>query len=112
MKECFKMLKEEWLTKCCNQDPLVLLRYLDVETYESVGEAVMDALLKDGMVHLKEGQSIRQYLCKSEGSEGNLNGYGRHASYMFNFRYLVVLGIYLLYLYCLINFLSLVLSGF
>ncbi|KAL0921586.1 hypothetical protein M5K25_008672 [Dendrobium thyrsiflorum] len=71
MKECFKMLKEEWLTKCCNQDPLVLLRYLDVETYESVGEAVMNALLKDGMVHLKEGQSIRQYLCKSEGSEGN-----------------------------------------
>ncbi|KAI0516305.1 hypothetical protein KFK09_008977 [Dendrobium nobile] len=71
MKECFKMLKEEWLTKCCNQDPLVLLRYLDVETYESVGEAVMDALQKDGMVHLKEGQSIRQYLCKSEGSEGN-----------------------------------------
>ncbi|KAK8937759.1 hypothetical protein KSP40_PGU004248 [Platanthera guangdongensis] len=71
MKECLKMLKEEWLTKCCNQDPLVLLRYLDVETYESVGEAVMDALLKDGMIHVKEGQSIRQHLSKSEGCDGN-----------------------------------------
>ncbi|XP_020587231.1 condensin complex subunit 3 [Phalaenopsis equestris] len=71
MKECIKMLKEQWFGKCCNQDPLALLRFLDVETYESVGEAVMDVLLKDGMVHVKEGQTIRQYLSKSDGSEGN-----------------------------------------
>ncbi|MQM06419.1 hypothetical protein Taro_039240, partial [Colocasia esculenta] len=60
--ECLKMLKDEWLTKCCNSDPVTLLRYLDVETYESVGEAVMEALLKEGTVQVQEGQSIRNFL--------------------------------------------------
>ncbi|EHA8590767.1 hypothetical protein COCNU_scaffold023732G000010 [Cocos nucifera] len=69
-KECLKMLKDEWLTKSCGGDPLALLRFLDVETYESVGEAVMEALLKDGIVPVQEGQSIRQYLKSSNKSEG------------------------------------------
>ncbi|WOL13772.1 condensin complex subunit 3 isoform X1 [Canna indica] len=69
MKECFKMLKDEWLTKCCNGDPIVLLRFLDVETYESVGVAVIEALLKDGMVPLQEHHSIRQLLTSSNTSE-------------------------------------------
>ncbi|PHT31333.1 hypothetical protein CQW23_27670 [Capsicum baccatum] len=43
VKECFRMLKNEWLTKCCNGDPLELLKYLDVETYESVGESAMES---------------------------------------------------------------------
>ncbi|PKA62735.1 hypothetical protein AXF42_Ash018943 [Apostasia shenzhenica] len=70
-RECLKMLKDTWLTKCCKGDPITLLRFLDVETYEAVGEAAMDALLQDGVVLVKEGQSIRQYLPKSEQSEGN-----------------------------------------
>nr|XP_019708609.1 condensin complex subunit 3 [Elaeis guineensis] len=69
-KECLKMLKDEWLTKSCGGDPIALLRFLDVETYESVGEAVMEALLKDGIVRVQEGQSIRQYLNSSNKSEG------------------------------------------
>ncbi|KAL6337998.1 hypothetical protein AAG906_007804 [Vitis piasezkii] len=36
-KECLKLLKDEWLVKCCNGDPIELLKYLDVETYELVG---------------------------------------------------------------------------
>ncbi|GMP32479.1 hypothetical protein CsSME_00006218 [Camellia sinensis var. sinensis] len=57
-KECLKLLKDEWLVKCCNGDPIDLLKYLDVETYESVGESVMGALLKDGLVKVQQGQSI------------------------------------------------------
>ncbi|KAL6990247.1 hypothetical protein U1Q18_051104 [Sarracenia purpurea var. burkii] len=38
-KECLKLLKDDWLVKCCNGDPIELLKYLDVETYESVGES-------------------------------------------------------------------------
>ncbi|KAM0952757.1 putative armadillo-like helical, condensin complex subunit 3 [Dioscorea sansibarensis] len=68
-KECFKMLKAEWLAKYCNGDAIALLRFLDVETYETVGESVMEALLKDGMVKV-QGQSIRQCLTTSNTSEG------------------------------------------
>ncbi|XP_073014313.1 uncharacterized protein [Typha latifolia] len=69
-KECLKMLKDEWLSKCCGGDPIALLRFLDVETYESVGEAVMEALLKDGMVRVQERQRIRQYLDSHNENEG------------------------------------------
>ncbi|KAK4411778.1 Condensin complex subunit [Sesamum angolense] len=43
-KDCVKLLKDEWLEKCCNGDPVELLKFLDVETYESVGELVMTQL--------------------------------------------------------------------
>lgn len=70
-KECLKLMKDEWLNKCCNRDPLVLLKYLDVETYEMVGESVAGALLKDGEIKVPEGESIRQYiLSNSERTEG------------------------------------------
>uniref|UniRef100_A0ACD5ZVA3 Uncharacterized protein n=1 Tax=Avena sativa TaxID=4498 RepID=A0ACD5ZVA3_AVESA len=59
--ECFKMLKDEWLVKHCGGDVISLLRLLDVETYESVGESVMGVLLKDGAVRVQDGQTIRQY---------------------------------------------------
>ncbi|CAN4126860.1 unnamed protein product [Withania somnifera] len=62
VRECFRMLKDEWLTKCCNGDPLELLKYLDVETYESVGESATDSLLKAGLIKLQDGQSMRQFL--------------------------------------------------
>ncbi|KAF1894935.1 hypothetical protein Lal_00022429 [Lupinus albus] len=61
-KECFKLLKDEWLVKCSNGNPLELLKYLDVETYESVGESVMEALLEAGLVNLQSGESIQQYI--------------------------------------------------
>lgn len=61
------MLKD-WLTKCCNVDPIVLLKFLDVETYESVGVLVMEALLKHGM--MQEHQGLRQHLASSSASEG------------------------------------------
>ncbi|KAI3798641.1 hypothetical protein L1987_33919 [Smallanthus sonchifolius] len=61
-KECLKLMKDEWLMKSCNGDPIELLRYLDVETYESIGVSVMEALLKAGLVKLHGGQSIKQFL--------------------------------------------------
>ncbi|KAL6959607.1 hypothetical protein U1Q18_039761 [Sarracenia purpurea var. burkii] len=61
-KECLKLLKDDWLVKCCNGDPIELLKYLDVETYESVGESVMGALLKEGLAKVKDGQSIQQFI--------------------------------------------------
>ena len=65
------MLKDEWLHKCCNGDPLVLLKYLDVETYEMVGESVAAALLKGGEIRVPESESIRQYISSnSERTEG------------------------------------------
>ncbi|XP_050228853.1 uncharacterized protein LOC126678036 [Mercurialis annua] len=67
LRECLKLMRDEWLSKCCNDDPVQLLRFLDVETYESVGESVMAALLKDGLVKLCDGQSIRQYISLSNG---------------------------------------------
>lgn len=70
-KECFKLLKDEWLMKCCNGDPLELLKYLDVETYETVSESVMEALLKAGLVKLNNGASIQQHITSNrETKEG------------------------------------------
>ncbi|XP_043696438.1 condensin complex subunit 3 [Telopea speciosissima] len=70
-KDCLKMLKDEWLVKCCNGDPIDLLKFLDVETYESVGEAVMGILLKAGMVNVQDGQRMRQFfVTTSDTNEG------------------------------------------
>ncbi|KAB2612331.1 condensin complex subunit 3-like [Pyrus ussuriensis x Pyrus communis] len=60
--ECLKLMKDEWLNKCCKGDPLELLKYLDVETYEMVGESVACALLKAGLIKLHHGESIRRYI--------------------------------------------------
>ncbi|KAG8076259.1 hypothetical protein GUJ93_ZPchr0006g41083 [Zizania palustris] len=68
--ECLKMLKDEWLMKYCGGDVITLLRFLDVETYEAVGETVMVVLLKDGSVRVQDGQTIRQYfIANTEGEE-------------------------------------------
>ncbi|XP_059623216.1 uncharacterized protein LOC132266380 [Cornus florida] len=73
-KQCLKLMKDEWLVKHCNGDPIALLKYLDVETYELVGESVMVALLKAGLVKVQDGQSIRQFLdLTSYGTEGHCN---------------------------------------
>lgn len=72
-KECFKLLRDEWLTKCCNGDPLELLKFLDVETYESVGETVMQTLLKADLVKLQNGASIQQYISSGDAEDGELS---------------------------------------
>ncbi|KAK2990733.1 hypothetical protein RJ640_003801 [Escallonia rubra] len=75
-KECLKLMKDEWLVKCCNGDPLELLKYLDVETYELVGESVMGSLLKAGLVKVQDGQSIKQFLASTNNTtEGCLKVY-------------------------------------
>jgi condensin complex subunit 3 len=64
------MLKDEWLVKHCGGDVITLLRLLDVETYESVGESVMVVLLKDGVVRVQDGQTIRQYFTANTENDG------------------------------------------
>ncbi|GAB4855227.1 hypothetical protein Ancab_023852 [Ancistrocladus abbreviatus] len=61
VKECLKLMRDEWLVKCCNSDPVELLKFLDVETYESIGDSVVGALLRDGMVKLLDEQRIQQF---------------------------------------------------
>ncbi|KAE8668940.1 glutamate-ammonia ligase family protein [Hibiscus syriacus] len=68
-KECLKLMIDQWLAKCCNVDPVKLLKYLDVETYESVGESVMESLLKAGLVKLQKLESIQQYIIRASTNE-------------------------------------------
>lgn len=64
-------MKDQWLNKCCNGDPIEFLKYLDVETYELVGESVMRALLEAGLIQIRDGQSIRRYISSEcETTEG------------------------------------------
>ncbi|KAB2057612.1 hypothetical protein ES319_A11G179900v1 [Gossypium barbadense] len=70
-KECLKLMTDQWLVKCCNGDPVQLLKYLDVETYESVGESVMESLLKADLVKLHKVESIQQYILRTSANEGS-----------------------------------------
>ncbi|XP_024027483.1 condensin complex subunit 3 isoform X2 [Morus notabilis] len=73
-KECLKLMKDKWLTKCCNGDPIEFLKYIDVETYELVGESVMRALLEAGLIQIRDGQSIGRYiLSECETTEDTAN---------------------------------------
>lgn len=60
VKECLNLLKDEWLTKCCNNDPVELLKLLDVETYETVGNSVLEALLRARMVKIHDDRRIQE----------------------------------------------------
>ncbi|KAF5747475.1 hypothetical protein HS088_TW05G00196 [Tripterygium wilfordii] len=73
-KECLKLMKDEWFAKCCDEDPVKLLKYLDVETYEYVGESVMVTLLKAGLVKLHDSGSINQHILSSDKNEGDPAG--------------------------------------
>ncbi|XP_039054367.1 condensin complex subunit 3-like isoform X2 [Hibiscus syriacus] len=68
-KECLKLMIDQWLAKCCNGDHVKLLKYLDVETYESVGESVMESLLKAGLVKLQKLESIQQFILRASTNE-------------------------------------------
>lgn len=64
-------MKDEWLKKCCDGDPVKFLKYLDVETYELVGESVMRALLEAGLIQIHDGRSIQHYISSDcETTEG------------------------------------------
>ncbi|KAL8127550.1 hypothetical protein AgCh_014454 [Apium graveolens] len=74
VEQCLALIKDEWLMKSCSGDPIVLLRYLDVETYELVGESVMEALLHAGLGNVQESGSLKQYnLSTRDDSEGQCN---------------------------------------
>ena len=60
--ECVNMLKTSWLNRDCDGDVIALLRYLDVETNEKVGESVLNELLKHGILNSNEGEGLRQFL--------------------------------------------------
>ncbi|KAL8142120.1 hypothetical protein V2J09_015152 [Rumex salicifolius] len=60
VKECMKLLKDEWLLKCCNNDPVELLKFLDVETYETVGNSVLESLLRARMVEFHDDKRIQE----------------------------------------------------
>ncbi|XP_027178343.1 condensin complex subunit 3 isoform X1 [Coffea eugenioides] len=61
VKECLNLIKDDWLPKFCNGDPVELLKYLDVETYEEVGESVICAILKEGLVNLEDVKSLHEF---------------------------------------------------
>jgi condensin complex subunit 3 len=44
-KSVVKMLKDQWLVNYC-RDVIALLRFLDIETYESVGKSAVVCFLK------------------------------------------------------------------
>ncbi|XP_038906520.1 condensin complex subunit 3 [Benincasa hispida] len=67
-KECLKLMTDEWLNKCCHGNPVELLEYLDVETYERVGESVMGAFLGASLLKLHDDESIQHYILTSSGA--------------------------------------------
>lgn len=72
--ECLKMLKDVWLVKCCQGDLIALLKYLDVETNESVGESVMLALLREDAIKVQDGQGLRKFTPNTNAeTEGGCN---------------------------------------
>lgn len=71
VEECLKLMKDEWLLKSCSGDPIELLKYLDVETYELVGESVMEALLQAELGKVQDSGSIKQFIVSTrDTSEG------------------------------------------
>uniref|UniRef100_A0A0A0KN50 Nuclear condensin complex subunit 3 C-terminal domain-containing protein n=1 Tax=Cucumis sativus TaxID=3659 RepID=A0A0A0KN50_CUCSA len=71
-KECLKLMTDEWLHNCCHGNPVELLEYLDVETYERVGESVMGALLGASLLKLHDDASIQHYIqTSSSATEGD-----------------------------------------
>jgi hypothetical protein len=72
--ECLSMLKT-WLTRDCEGDVIALLRYLDVETNEKVGESVLNELQKQGLIKANEGEGLRQFLLPLTGESTGLSNW-------------------------------------
>lgn len=85
-KECLKLMKDHWLAKYCNGNPIELLKYLDVETYELVGESVMEALLKEGSVKPSDGASMQEYVSSNDDkTEGWWSFFDELLAFFFSF---------------------------
>ncbi|KAG7548302.1 Armadillo-type fold [Arabidopsis suecica] len=65
--ECLKLMKEQWLSNSCGGDPIEFLKYLDVETYESVAESALEVLLSEGLIMPTDDKSIQQYIFSADG---------------------------------------------
>nr|BAE98725.1 chromosome condensation protein -like [Arabidopsis thaliana] len=65
--ECLKLMKEQWLANYCEGDPITFLKYLDVETYESVAESALEVLLSEGLIMPSDDKSIQQYILSADG---------------------------------------------
>lgn len=66
-KECLKLMKDQWLSNSCQGDPIDFLKYLDVETYESVAESALEVLLSEGLIMPSDDKSIQQYISSADG---------------------------------------------
>ncbi|KAG2307361.1 hypothetical protein Bca52824_027109, partial [Brassica carinata] len=66
-KECLKLMKDQWLSNSCQGDPIEFLKYLDVETYESVAESALEVLLSEGLIMPSDDKSIQQYISSADG---------------------------------------------
>ena len=63
--ECLKMLKDAWLMKFFQGEPISPLKYLDVVTNESsVGESVMFALRNANMVQIQYEHGLQMFIPK------------------------------------------------
>ncbi|KAJ8428900.1 hypothetical protein Cgig2_024969 [Carnegiea gigantea] len=71
VKECLKLMKDEWLSRCCDGNCVKLLKYLDVETYESVGISIMTALLEAEMIAMDGSQRIKKFKESSCAEDGD-----------------------------------------
>ncbi|XP_019086059.1 PREDICTED: condensin complex subunit 3-like [Camelina sativa] len=65
--ECLKLMKDQWLSNSCQGDPIKFLKYLDVETYESVAESALEVLLSEGLIMPTDDKSIQQYILSADG---------------------------------------------
>ncbi|ESQ47303.1 hypothetical protein EUTSA_v10027629mg [Eutrema salsugineum] len=66
-KECLKLMKNQWLSNCCQGDPIEFLKYLDVETYESVAESALEVFLSEGLIMPSDDKSIQQCIMSADG---------------------------------------------
>lgn len=65
-------MKDQWLSNCCQGDPIEFLKYLDVETYESVAESALEVLLSEGLIMPSDDKSIQQYISSADGEARGL----------------------------------------
>lgn len=65
-------MKNQWLSNSCQGDPIEFLKYLDVETYESVAESALEVLLSEGLIMPSDDKSIQQYISSADGEARGL----------------------------------------
>lgn len=89
-------MKDQWLSNSCQGDPIKFLKYLDVETYESVAESALEVLLSEGLIMPTDVESIQQYILSAD---GEARGLLKSGLYLHKF----VVSAYLIYSYTCIR---------